>query len=166
MAGKVGSLLSRLTGFSTPVVGVSWQPSVAERDVAKELLVRLEDRRVLYVPGEAESPSHCIHSIIEIRHLLSDLLAKTGGDGAVAEHIRALGASARQFMDRSEHGEFSKASPTSGYHDWRSWEFLDALGQLRAQFGFHIAAMAHRYGLPVRGELITILPPSPKVSDL
>lgn len=36
----------------------------------------LEDRRVLYAPDELEVPSHCVHSVLEIRHFLSGELGK------------------------------------------------------------------------------------------
>lgn len=74
MVGKAKQWAARLTGLSTPVFGVSWQPSTAERDVASELLLRLEDRRVLYSPSEAEIPHHCVRSIVEVRYILSDNL--------------------------------------------------------------------------------------------
>lgn len=47
-------ILGRLTGFSTPFIGVSWDPSNTEKDVAKSVIAFLEDRRVLYVPSEVE----------------------------------------------------------------------------------------------------------------
>jgi hypothetical protein len=39
-------ILSRLTGFSVPVFGVSWSPPEAERAVARRVIASLEDRRV------------------------------------------------------------------------------------------------------------------------
>ena len=44
------SIISRLTGISTPIFGISWNPPELEQTVAKELLAYLEDRRYLYSP--------------------------------------------------------------------------------------------------------------------
>jgi hypothetical protein len=40
-----------------------------------------------------------------------------------------------------------------------SWEFHDALGQMRALFGVHIAQIAVRYRIDVEDNLARILPP-------
>ena len=64
---KFKQIINRLTGFSTPVFGVSWSPPQSHIDVARSVIIFLEDRRVLYNPYELEVPQHCIHSVIEIR---------------------------------------------------------------------------------------------------
>jgi hypothetical protein len=46
---KGKQIAKRLTGISTPIGGISWTPPVDERDVAKKLLVFLEDRRALFM---------------------------------------------------------------------------------------------------------------------
>lgn len=162
MAGKIGQWAKRLTGISTPLVGVSWQASAAERDVAAQLLARLEDRRVLYSPSEAEVPHHCAQSVIDVRRGLSDALATLGGKGVLAEHIRAMGSASRRFLDRI--GTDYDAMREGGHY--LSWEFLDALGQMRALFGVHLAMIAARYDLDIRGELRNILPPESATDDL
>lgn len=165
MAGRIKQWAGKLTGFSTPLLGASWQPTATERDVAAELLARFEDRRVLYNPSDAEVPDHCVQSVIELRRLLSDALVKLGGDGVLAEHIRALAAALRKFLDRIGRydGDLNKAREPG---HWMSWDFLDALGQLRAIFGIHIAMIAARYNLAVRGHLQAILPAEPSHDDL
>jgi len=59
---KLAELARRLTGISTPVIGVSWEPPVSESDAARRVLVFLEDRRVLYEPSELEVPEQCVES--------------------------------------------------------------------------------------------------------
>jgi hypothetical protein len=70
-------LANRLTGISTPLVRVSWQPTDLEVSAARRVIAFLEDRRVLYAPEEMEVASHCVQSVLEIRHfLLSGELGK------------------------------------------------------------------------------------------
>lgn len=155
----------RLTGFSVPVFGVSWNPPPAERDVAAELLAHLEDRRVLYNPSDAEVAHHCVHSVIEIRHLLSGYLAKVGGTGDLAGHLRAMGAASRRFLDRVGHWHEDDYRNVARAGHYISWEFLDALGQMRGIFGVHLAMIAARYGLEVHGDLENILPVEAKSDE-
>ncbi len=73
---KFKEVLTRLTGVSCPVFGVSWNPPEAEIAVARRVLAYLEDRRVLYRPFGMEVPQHCIESVVEIREFLTDEVAK------------------------------------------------------------------------------------------
>src|SRR5690349_10304021 len=102
VAGRLREWAGRLTGFSIPVFGVSWVASPAERQVARELIVHLEDRRVLYNPSDAECPAHCVTSVIEIRRLLSASIARLEGEGVLADHLRAMGTASRRFLDRAQ----------------------------------------------------------------
>jgi hypothetical protein len=121
-------------------------------------MAHLEDRRVLYNPSEAESPEHCVHSVIEIRRLLSASVAKLGGEGILAGHIRAMGAASRRFLDRMGRGDDRDYNAAASWGHWRSWEFQDALGQMRGIFGVHLALIAARYDLRIKGDLESILP--------
>lgn len=158
MAGKFRQWAGRLTGLSTPLVGASWTAPPAERDVGAALLAQLEDRRVLYNPGEVEVASHCVRSVIEIRRLLSASLAKVVGKGILADHIRAMGAASRRFLDRVGCWREPDYRDVGSWGHYRSWEFLDALGQMRGIFGVHLAMIAARYQLEVHGEIEGILP--------
>lgn len=57
---KFQQIIARLTGFSTPVFGIQWNPPESQRTVARRVIAFLEDRRVLFVPSEMESPDHCV----------------------------------------------------------------------------------------------------------
>ena len=69
---KFKQIIKRLNGISTPVFGVSWNPSQTDKDQAKEIINFLEDRRVLYNPSDMEMPDHCVQSVLEIRRFLTD----------------------------------------------------------------------------------------------
>ena len=61
---KGKAIANRLTGISTPIGGISWTPPVNEKDKAKQLLVFLEDRRVIYHPYDIEVSANVVKSII------------------------------------------------------------------------------------------------------
>ena len=166
MAGRMREWAGRLTGFSTPVFGASWVAPPAERQVAAALLAQLEDRRVLYNPSDAESPMHCVTSVIEIRRLLSGSLAQLENKGVLADHLRALATASRRFLDRVQSRDDPDYRAVNSSGHWRSWEFLDALGQMRGIFGVHLAIVAARYSLEVHGGLVAILPDEARSDDL
>jgi len=73
---KFSEIANRLTGISTPLVGVSWQPTDLEVSAARRVIAFLEDRRVLYAPKGMEVASHCVHSVRDIRRFLIGELGK------------------------------------------------------------------------------------------
>jgi hypothetical protein len=155
---KLKEVLTRLTGVSCPVFGVSWNPPEAESAVARRVLAYLEDRRVLYRPFDMEVPQQCVESVVEIRRFLTDEIAKLDSGSDIAQTLRGMRAACREFLDES-HGPRRPA-----FHRARSyglWDaaFSDALGKLRGIFGIHVARLAAEYGLDVEDDLASILPP-------
>jgi hypothetical protein len=97
---KFSEIANRLTGISTPLLGVSWQPTDLEVSAARRVIAFLEDRRVLYAPEEMEMPEHCVRSVLEIRHFLSDEIGKHDSSSGFAASLRAMRAACRKFLDR------------------------------------------------------------------
>lgn len=62
----LSNLARRITGFSTPFFGVSWNPPAAERDTVRAILTFLEDRRVLFNPYHIEVEYEVRQSILKI----------------------------------------------------------------------------------------------------
>ena len=157
-------ILARLTGLSSPVFGVSWDPPEPHVKVARRVVAFLEDRRVLFVPSEMEVPDHCVRSLLEIRRFLTRELQSLDAGSELADSLRAMRAACRKFTDtvgaRSEIVVF-------GAHlgHWASWEFNGALGELRGVFGIHIARLAAAHGLDVEGDLAKILPATAEEGD-
>ena len=157
-------ILLRITGLSSPVFGVSWNPPESQIAIARRVVTFLEDRRVLFSPSEMEIPHHCVQSVIEIRHYLTGELQSLDADVELGNSLRAMRAACRKFMDkvgsRSEYIEF-------GAHQghYASWVFLGALGELRGAFGIHLARLAVAHGLDVEGELASILPENPNLNE-
>jgi hypothetical protein len=118
----------------------------------------LEDRRVLYAPDELEVPSHCVHSVLEIRHFLSGELGKLDTKSEFASSLRAMRAACRQFLDRvgTDGREVTLYANHQGH--WASWTFYSALGEMRGTFGVHVAKIAAEFKLDVEDRLAEILP--------
>jgi len=78
-------ILRRLTGISCPIFGVSWQPPTSDVEVARGVIVLLEDRRVLYEPTEVEVADHCVASAASA----SRTACHPGDDGAALARLAA-----------------------------------------------------------------------------
>jgi len=158
-------ILSRFTGFSTPIFGVSWNPPEPEVQLARRILTLLEDRRVLYNPYEWEVRDHCIHSVIEIRHLLSTELARLDASNELGQSLRAMRAACRKFLDTVGSGD--QGHSRVGFHPsgHAAFQFDTALGALRGVFGIHLARIATAYGLDIEDQLASILPANANEGD-
>lgn len=151
-------LTNRLTGFSTPVFGVSWDPPKLDAEVAAQLLGWLEDRRVLFAPESLEIPEHTVSSVLEIRERLNDALGQCDRDSQLGQSLRAMRAACRAFLDTMgtlgmERHPFHYLAP------FEQWQLGTALGELRAVFGMHLAQIAVSYGIDVEEQLAGIFPP-------
>lgn len=126
---------------------------------ARRVLAYLEDRRVLYAPWDMEIPEHCIESILEIRHFLTDQLGHLDDkDDDIAPHLRAMRASCRQFLNVTSALMDGPMGLRPFMPGTPGWMFNDALGELRAVFGIHVAQLSAKFGVDIEDELATILP--------
>lgn len=148
---KYKKLAKSLTGFSTPLFGVSWNPPETDREIAGELITFLEDRGVLYNPIDIEDPMYVNQSLFEVRKELTSMLQRIGDNPEISPHLRAMRAACRKHLN--EVGA-RRISPRSR----RGLEFFTALGELRAVFGIHIAQLAVKYGIDLEEELASMLP--------
>jgi hypothetical protein len=151
-------IASRLTGISSPVFGVSWNPPEAERTVAKRLITFLEDRRVLYSPSEMERPDHCVQSVLEIRKSLTTEIGKLDEKSDLTASIRAMRAACRKFLDTVQGDEGRIVRFGAQFGHYASWTFNSALGEMRGVFGIHIAKLATAYGVDVEDDLAAVIP--------
>lgn len=154
-------IANRLTGFSIPIFGVSWTPAKLEIETAKKVIIFLEDKRVLYVVYELESPRHCITSVIQIREFLTTQMFDLGDKSELANILRAMRSACRKFLDGVQsqwyfdkgRGEISHELGMGG-----QIHFYNAMGELRATMGILIARMIVMHGLNFEGDLINIIP--------
>ncbi len=155
---KFKEIVSRLTGFSTPVFGVSWNPPQAHITIARRVITYLEDRRVLYNPYHLEDPWQCVQSVLDMRkYLTSELASLAAGDGP-SPHLRAMRAACRKFLDTVQEDNGRGPHPRHWGSGPYNWIFNSALGELRGVIGIHVAALAAQHGLDVEGNLAATLP--------
>jgi hypothetical protein len=151
-------IVSRLTGFSIPIFGVSWNPPPpAEVTLARRVIAYLEDRSVFYNPYHMEMESHCVDSILETRKFLTEIIGNLTEGSELASHLRAIRAACRKFVDTVR--DPTHPGTNSRFRGSLETEFFEAVGQPRATAGIHVGAIAVMYGLPVEGQLSEILPP-------
>lgn len=155
---KFREIAARLTGISTPVFGVSWNPADSEVAVARRVITYLEDRRVLYVPSEVEIPHHCVESVLQIREFLTHELGGLTSDGQLSRSLAAMRAVCRKFLQTVQQDDNRIVRFGADRSHYASWVFIGALGELRGVFGLHIAAIAAAFGLDVESDLSAILP--------
>lgn len=158
---KAKEIANRMSGFSTPLFGVQWTPAVLDRDIAREAIVYLEDRRALYEPFAVEVPAWVIESVLDIRETLTTLLRKEGTASELTEPLNAMRAACRKFLHRVGDGSPSGLVVPQSVFDLDGpggWMFNQALGELRGVFGVLIGQLAIRYDLDVAEPLSSIIP--------
>jgi hypothetical protein len=64
----------RVTGFSTPFGGVSWEKTASPKERITELFLFLESRRVLTNPAHMEVIEQCVESSCKIREALVSVI--------------------------------------------------------------------------------------------
>jgi hypothetical protein len=146
---RFNEIISRVTGITAGPFGITWEPAPSEIEFARRVIAFLEDRRVLYAPGELQVPSYCSKSVLEIRTYLTTEVGKLDEKSELAKILKAMRAACRKFLD------FEQTQ-----RNWESFDptFSGALGELRGVFGIHIALIAVKYKLDVEDDLASILP--------
>jgi hypothetical protein len=155
---KFKEIANRLTGFSSPIFGVSWNPVEAEVTKARRVISFLEDRRVLFDPIEVERPEYCIQSVLEIRRFLTEELGNLSFDDELAKNLRGMRAACRKFLNTVQNDDRNIIVFANRQGHYASWIFIGALGEMRGVFGMHIAKIAIEYGVDIENDLASILP--------
>jgi len=156
----LADLARRITGFSTPLFGVSWNPPAAERDTVRAFLTFLEDRRVLFNPDFLEVEWQVQDSVQQIRQQCTATIAKLHDQSRAIAPLRSVRAACRRFLDepRLDYRHFANRGP----RDTDRPSFFTALGEFRAAIGIHIANLALLYQIELEPELASIVPAEDK----
>jgi len=146
---KSFKILKKITGISSPVIGVSWNPNDTDRDKIKNLITYLEDRRVLFNPFQLEFPIWVSKSVIEIRSKLTKILSSFDENSETSELLRTMRSSCRRYLDKTF--RLQKHNFTDRY-------LIENLIELRSTFGICIGKLSIMYGIDMEENLIEIVP--------
>lgn len=140
--------LKKITGISTPIFGISWEPQESTRESVRQLLVFLEDRRILHVKSTSElfrwKASHIRHqewaltSVLEVRSRLTKTLEETEFPVEARSYLEDMRKACRFLL--SQHVLFNKDQNIP-------------IGVLRKVFGRSIGKLCIMYGLDIDNEL-------------
>lgn len=161
MANFFTRFIARLTGISTPVVGVSWLPPTDERATAEAIIAFLEDRRVLWAPYDwtmlpgvsfygpkLHQYPFIIKSVFEIRQHLTEQLEKLPSASQLADHLRAMRSACHHFINNVDDAEmFIHGPEILAPFEIRA---MVALGEMRALFGGRINQISRDYGIEIK----------------
>lgn len=140
---------------------VSWTPAKLEIDISIRTIIFLEDKRVLYVVYELESPQYCIESILKIREFLTLQLFDLGETSELAKVLRAMRIACRKFLDdvqRQYYFDKIQRQIERSFGMNEQIHFYNAMGELRATIGILIAKILIMHGLDCESDLIKIIP--------
>ena len=141
----------RLTGVSAGPFGVQWRTTPSDRDVAKQLIYELGDRRVLWEPAHLERPDWCAASASYMRTFIGTLLKTPGLSGNLKTTLTSMQRHFRQFM--TDLTAYGLDRPDADFH-----EVETVLSWLRGPIGVQIGLLAAQYDLEVPQELSAIVP--------
>lgn len=155
---KIKKVLHRITGISSPFFGISWRPSESDRNIARQVVIFLEAKRVLYTPAAFEVEKNCIYSVIEIRNYLTKSFQEIDNpQSRLDSYLRQMRSACNKFLTefpprkrrrfRIEHINIMALSV-----------FAIALGELRGVFGMMLSKIESEYGIDVEPQLKEIMP--------
>ncbi|TYB60695.1 hypothetical protein FXF51_31315 [Nonomuraea sp. PA05] len=148
--------------MGTPLFGVQWRKTSAERRAAHEVMDFIEERKLLFVDRHVDDVEHCVRSALEIWAFIAEQLEQHDVGRELSVTLKSMRAACRRFVEAAgPQGEnFGSQTSVAGAR-----RLGLALGDLRSQMGFYVAAMAAQYLIEVDDDLSVILPPRPHGQD-
>jgi hypothetical protein len=156
----------RLTGISVPFGGLQWETVDGDKQIARRVIVFLENRRVLFNAHFVEDERDCVRSALAIREFVTEQLAEARPGATVEGLLRSIRAACRRFVDRAGRDGVNFHRREGGPTFVLRIDAMSlALGDLRTTVGFAVAALAERFDLVVEDDLAQILPPPVNEDD-
>lgn len=141
-----------IIGFPLPWFGMTWQYREADGDIARRLLVHLENSRTLFEPLDAQSFVAAGPSANDIKEIITIELGNANAGAELSDAMRTIRAAARRFMTDLDRIELANLEP----QQMRDRQVL-ALGEMRGRANPVIAAIADKYNVEVEEELAAAL---------
>ena len=147
-------LAKRVTGFSTPLGGVSWQiPEDNTSNEIRRLLTFLEDRRIFHIVDEKayiltgkhiRHPHYVTDSIQQIRIKITECLGSMQFPERTHKSLEAMRGACREFLESTITRHQKSTSPSRGRGPV---SLSEAVGRFRTTMGIEIAKLCADYGL-------------------
>jgi hypothetical protein len=140
-------------GFSIPVIGggLSWNTGEAEREVVRQLVVRLGERRVLSDIYESEYEAFANQSLLEIRGWITDAMTRLASGSEATRLLSALRDGCNHYLRLTPNPRFGAALRP---------EYAEALQGLRETFRVILRYLATEGGIAEAGVLAASIPPN------
>ncbi|MEE8623788.1 MAG: DUF6650 family protein [Acidiferrobacterales bacterium] len=135
---KLKYIFSKITGFSIPLFGISWNPPTSEIDVANRLITYLEDKRVL--TREAVWSQYVDLSVLNMRQTLTEELQDIDRKSSLAKQLQTMRTACREFVDQRE------KDPALEHFETQIMKFQQVLL-------FHIGQICAKYGIDLETPL-------------
>src|SRR6266545_3539177 len=94
----------RVEGAGAFGFSLNWVKVAGDDEVARRVIIMLEDRRLLFGPRHAEDEMECVRSAEQIRRELTRELAEARPGASLASSLRAIRAACRRFMEAAGPG--------------------------------------------------------------
>jgi hypothetical protein len=146
MIDKFREFISQITGISTPVVGVQWNPSQTERNIIYEFWINLAERRIL---SEELCDVPCEKMMTSIDTILSNIrmaLNELGPDSEVRPLFEEMRIACQKFQKYLE--EYFLQNHENDEVICRT-EFRDAISALRNTFKNNIESLNKSFKLNI-----------------
>jgi hypothetical protein len=157
---RISEILNRITGISTPIAGISWEPPKLDIEIARNLIIFLENRRALFENYHQEYPPYVSRSILEIREQLTEYLQQIDAESELSIHLRKMREACIEFMSDTEDTQFNRINYQLSW-DAKQRLYFRSLGKLRVTFGYYISLISVAYGIDIDSNLAKIIPSSP-----
>lgn len=147
-------LLGSLTGISTPLVGVSWNPPPSECEIVRKLVTFLEDKRSICGPYDFWSGprfEYFVTAVLAIRNELTKAIQALPEDSRAIHSLRAMRGTCRKFLTDP------MVSSRDALYGARQNEAA-VLGEFRGAFGVHLSELCSAFDLEIEEQFVVILP--------
>jgi hypothetical protein len=143
------------TGVSLPAgFGLQWEFVRGDKQVARETIIFLENRRVLWGPRDIGDEKECVASAIEIREKLTELITAAKSRGGLQKSLRGMRDACATFATQGG----PDAVKFRGLNGNLDNFFGHALRALRTAMGLYILLILDKYHLDIEERLLSILP--------
>lgn len=146
-------ILKCITGISVPIFGIQWKPVTDEVDIAQNIIVFLEDKRVLFNPIDMKAEIYCVQSVNEIRTEITRILQQTPSTYKIVKQLKELRKISQRFINEIGSPNFSSFETPI-----KKSILENELFKLRQGFGRTISNLSLAYGINVDDDLAAIMP--------